>query len=294
MKKIYLLLTLVLVLLLSSCQTDKPKTFEVNFYADNVLLKSEKVQSGQSATAPDASTKEGYTFIKWDKEFINVTKDLEVNAIFDAVRYRVYFVSDGQQMGQVSYVEHGKKATPPIVTPSKEGYKFIGWDKPLENILSDTTFNAVFDEVKERYTLTLSDGVTANTELTNLLYNQKVTITVTTPEVKELVEVKLNNQVISLLEDNTYTFKITSDTNVEAVFRENEKPSTVQREVDRAVQEREAAGEVSVLVVPPMLRATLARFLKNHFPQIGILSSMEIPDDRVLKMAAVIGGNGTA
>ena len=66
------------------------------------------------------------------------------------------------------------------------------------------------------------------------------------------------------------------------------------REVDRAVQEREAAGEVSVLVVPPMLRATLARFLKNHFPQIGILSSMEIPDDRVLKMAAVIGGNGTA
>src|SRR5690554_2875007 len=66
------------------------------------------------------------------------------------------------------------------------------------------------------------------------------------------------------------------------------------REVDRAVQEREAAGEVSVLVVPPQLRPTLARFLKNHFPQIGILSSMEIPDDRVLKMAAVIGGSGAA
>lgn len=63
------------------------------------------------------------------------------------------------------------------------------------------------------------------------------------------------------------------------------------REVDRAVQELEAAGEVAVLVVPPVLRPILARFLKNHFPQIGILSSMEIPDDRVLKMAAVIGGS---
>ncbi|NYT26379.1 flagellar biosynthesis protein FlhA [Alcaligenaceae bacterium] len=66
------------------------------------------------------------------------------------------------------------------------------------------------------------------------------------------------------------------------------------REVDLAVQAREAAGEVSVLVVPPVLRPTLARFLKNHFPQMGILSSMEIPDDRILKMAAVIGGSSAA
>lgn len=66
------------------------------------------------------------------------------------------------------------------------------------------------------------------------------------------------------------------------------------REVERAVHDQETAGEVAVLVVPPMLRPTLARFLKNHFPQIGILSSMEIPDDRILKMAAVIGGSSAA
>ena len=66
------------------------------------------------------------------------------------------------------------------------------------------------------------------------------------------------------------------------------------REVDRSVQELEAAGEVAVLVVPPVLRPTLSRFLRNHFPQIGVLSSMEIPDDRTLKMAAVIGGSNGA
>ncbi len=66
------------------------------------------------------------------------------------------------------------------------------------------------------------------------------------------------------------------------------------REVDRVVHELESAGEMAVLVVPPVLRPTLARFLKNHFPQIGILSTMEIPDDRVLKVAAIIGGSNAA
>lgn len=66
------------------------------------------------------------------------------------------------------------------------------------------------------------------------------------------------------------------------------------REVDRAVQQLEAEGESSVLVVPPVLRPTLSRFLRNHFPQMGILSSMEIPDDRILKMAAIIGGSNAA
>lgn len=66
------------------------------------------------------------------------------------------------------------------------------------------------------------------------------------------------------------------------------------REVDRSVQELEAAGDVAVLVVPPVLRSTLSRFLRNHFPQIGVLSSMEIPEDRTLKMAAIIGGSNGA
>src|SRR5690606_37804286 len=66
------------------------------------------------------------------------------------------------------------------------------------------------------------------------------------------------------------------------------------REVDRAVQELETAGEVAVLVVPPVPRPTLTRFLNNHCPQIGIRSTMEIPDDRVLKAAAIIGGSNAA
>ena len=65
------------------------------------------------------------------------------------------------------------------------------------------------------------------------------------------------------------------------------------QEVDRAVQQLEAAGDVAVLVVPPVLRPTLTRFLRNHFPQMGVLSSLEIPDDRMLKIAVVIGGTPT-
>jgi flagellar biosynthesis protein FlhA len=53
---------------------------------------------------------------------------------------------------------------------------------------------------------------------------------------------------------------------------------------------QEANGDATVLVVPPVLRASLSRFLRHHFPQIGVLSNAEIPDERTLRITAVIGG----
>ncbi|NYT35532.1 flagellar biosynthesis protein FlhA [Allopusillimonas soli] len=57
----------------------------------------------------------------------------------------------------------------------------------------------------------------------------------------------------------------------------------------RAIAAQDVAGEPTVLVVPPVLRAAMARFLRHHFPQLGVLSSAEIPEDRVLRMTATIG-----
>lgn len=225
MRKIYLLLAFVLVLLLSSCQT---KTFEVNFYADDVLLKSEEVETNQSATAPDAPDKEGYTFIKWDQDFSKVSKDLKVNAVYEIKKYQVKFFVDDNQIGEVQYVNHGEAAVAPDVVIIKPGYKHIGWDKDGKNIQASIDIFAKFEEVTDRYTLSLSEGVTSNTDLTDLLYNQEVTITVTTPEGKKLVNVKLNGEIISLLDNNTHTFRITSDTNIEATFQDYVEPTSVQ------------------------------------------------------------------
>ncbi len=59
----------------------------------------------------------------------------------------------------------------------------------------------------------------------------------------------------------------------------------------RAVQAQENNGDAPVLVVPPVLRASLSRFLRHHLPQIGVLSNVEIPDERILRVTTVIGGN---
>ncbi|HWK70749.1 MAG TPA: flagellar biosynthesis protein FlhA [Burkholderiaceae bacterium] len=65
----------------------------------------------------------------------------------------------------------------------------------------------------------------------------------------------------------------------------------VLAEAERAIQAQEANGDATVLVVPSVLRPSLSRFLRHHFPQLGVLSSVEIPDERILRITSVIGGS---
>ncbi|MYN11629.1 flagellar biosynthesis protein FlhA [Pusillimonas sp. TS35] len=65
---------------------------------------------------------------------------------------------------------------------------------------------------------------------------------------------------------------------------------SVLQEVQRAIAVQDANGDPTVLVTPAILRPSLARFLRHSFPQLGVLSSAEIPEDRIFKVTAVIGG----
>ena len=65
---------------------------------------------------------------------------------------------------------------------------------------------------------------------------------------------------------------------------------TLLQDAQRAVRDQEAKGDAPVLVVPPVLRASLSRFLRHHLPQLGVLSNFEIPDERILRVTTVIGG----
>ena len=57
------------------------KTYTVRFYGWNdELLSTQTVNYGDAAVAPKDPTHEGYTFIGWDAEFDNVTKNLEIYA----------------------------------------------------------------------------------------------------------------------------------------------------------------------------------------------------------------------
>jgi len=61
-------------------------------------------------------------------------------------------------------------------------------------------------------------------------------------------------------------------------------------ETQRLAQEQEDRGDAPVLVVPPVLRASLSRFLRHHLPHMAVLSSAEIPEERMIRVTAVIGG----
>lgn len=61
------------------------ETFTVTFVDyDGTVLKTETVESGNSATAPADPAREGFTFIGWDKVFDNVTSDLTVMAQYES------------------------------------------------------------------------------------------------------------------------------------------------------------------------------------------------------------------
>ncbi|SAI60672.1 flagellar biosynthesis protein FlhA [Bordetella ansorpii] len=67
---------------------------------------------------------------------------------------------------------------------------------------------------------------------------------------------------------------------------------TLLRETEAAVMRQESQGNAPVLLVSPPLRAPLSRFLRHHLPQLGVLSNAEIPDERVVRVTALVGGSG--
>jgi flagellar biosynthesis protein FlhA len=65
---------------------------------------------------------------------------------------------------------------------------------------------------------------------------------------------------------------------------------TLLRETSLAAVRQEEAGLPAVLLVPAPLRWVLSRFLRRAVPQLKVLSHGEIPDNRTIKVTAIIGG----
>lgn len=55
-----------------------------------------------------------------------------------------------------------------------------------------------------------------------------------------------------------------------------------------AVQRQELAGEPAVLLVPPMLRQTLAKFMRAIVPGLHVLAWNEIPDNRKVRLVMAV------
>lgn len=138
--------------------------FTVTFKDGEKVLETQTVEYEAAATAPDIarlSPPEGMHFAEWDKDFSKVTEDIEVSAVYELNEYTVTF-KNGETMIKNERVKHGFAATAPNVfdTPTE---KFVGWDKPFDNVTSDLIVNAKFETKKFTLTFINFDGTTVDT-----------------------------------------------------------------------------------------------------------------------------------
>ncbi|MBR5718140.1 MAG: InlB B-repeat-containing protein, partial [Clostridia bacterium] len=137
---------------------------------DGTVLKTQTVNYGGAATAPNNPTREGYTFTGWDKAFNDITADTVVTAQYtqNAVvnYYTVTFKDwDGTVLKTEQVVEGGSATAP--ANPTRTGYTFTGWDKAFSNITANTVVTAQY--TINTYTVTFKDwdGTTLKTQTVN-------------------------------------------------------------------------------------------------------------------------------
>lgn len=96
---------------------------------------------GTVITAPEAPTREGYTFIGWDMEIPTTmpAENMTVTAQWEINQYTITFDTNGGSEIAPITQDYGTAITVPA-DPTREGYTFMGWDKeipetmPAENI----------------------------------------------------------------------------------------------------------------------------------------------------------------
>ena len=96
---------------------------------------------GTAITAPANPTREGYTFIGWDKEIPTTmpAENMTVTAQWEINQYKITFDTNGGSEIAPITQDYVTAITAPA-DPTREGYTFIGWDMeipatmPAENI----------------------------------------------------------------------------------------------------------------------------------------------------------------
>ena len=155
---------------LTATFTSTLRSYKIIFKNGEQVLKEETVNYGTLPAAPtETPTKEAdaqytYTFKGWDKEIAEVKGEATYNAEFDSTlrSYKIIF-KNGEQVLKEETVNYGTLPTPPADMPTKEAdaqytYTFKGWDKTVENVTGEATYNAEFDSTLRSYKITFKNG----------------------------------------------------------------------------------------------------------------------------------------
>ena len=131
---------------------------------------------GSAITKPSNPTKEGYTFIGWDKDIPSTmpAEDMTINALWSVNKYTISFDTDGGSEVLPIIQDYGSLVLAPL-SPTKVGFTFNGWDKVIPSIMpsSDMLIKALWKINK--YTITFDTNGGSNVDSITQDYGSAIT-----------------------------------------------------------------------------------------------------------------------
>lgn len=126
-------------------------TYQVRFYSDDILLKTQNVLEGSNAIAPVIKSNSERKFLRWDKDFSNIHSSIDVRAVYDSPIYTVEILDlDGNSIESNTY-EYGEYISIDYSIPSTDEYTFIGWSKDNFYVSSDVVITPKIEYTYDYY-----------------------------------------------------------------------------------------------------------------------------------------------
>ena len=135
--------------------------WEINQYTITVKPENGKADItitqdyGTPITAPADPTREGYTFIGWDREIPTTmpAENMTVTAQWEINRYTITFdTAGGSEIAPITQ-DYGTHITAPA-DPTREGYTFIGWDREIPTTMPAENMTVTAQWEINRHTIT--------------------------------------------------------------------------------------------------------------------------------------------
>ncbi len=100
----------------------------------------------ETVSVPEPKEVEGYTFVGWDKEYVEAWEDQIYTALYEVKKFTVKFVGlNGEELGE-EVVEYGKDVTLPEAKEI-EGYNFVSYSHDGKNINEDLTITLNYEKI---------------------------------------------------------------------------------------------------------------------------------------------------
>ncbi len=203
--------------------TYDPAEYTVKFIGWNGnVLKTEKVEYQNDATAPTPPAREGYDFSHWNLDYTNVSEDLNITAVYTLKEYTVKFVDSDDSLISTQQVKYGKSAAVPN-DPEKDGYTFVGWDNlNYGHVTQDMTVKAKYVQGDaDVYTITATahgnTGSVSPSGQSKIEKNGSVTIHFYPDEFSKIVKVVVDGTEIDVCSSHEFT-DVTSNHTVDVYF----------------------------------------------------------------------------